>query len=194
LLPHASLDVLFPQIVEPLPDVWGLNEEFVVDVLFKQGENPIKGMIKLWFDGGVHKDVQTDDLGSYSFNEIIGHKGFHSIEVEFVGDDRFQSCRMERTVKIVDYKEEIVEIFNALFSYIRTKGVPLFEKTTPREFEQLVIQNFGDVDRGSLDDFVSVFEIANYSLHNLGRIEYERVYLAYLSLQNLERKEIEVTA
>ena len=193
LLPQTSLEVLFPQIFEPLPDVWGLNEKLTVDVLLKQGNNPVKGVVKLSFDHGDQKDVQTGDFGSYSFDKIIGQKGFHLIEVGFVGDERFQSCKTERTVKIVDYKEEIVEVFNTLFSYIRTKGVPLFEKTTPREFEKLVVEKFGDVDRDSLDDFVSVFEIANYSLHSLGRREYERVYLAYLSLQNLKRKGIEVT-
>jgi len=192
--PRTILEISFPQILHPFPDVWGVNEDFVVSLNLKHGDNALNRNVRLRFDNSDAKKLKTDDSGTVTHTRRIKEKGLHSIEAEFEGEGSFASSKTRRNVKIVDYTEEIVEIFNTIFESIKGKGVPLTDETTPREFQNLTIEHFKDIDIDALEDFVSVFEIANYSLHSLGRREYEQVYLAHISLQDLHVKEIEVIA
>jgi PKD repeat protein len=183
-LDTIELAIVFPQIAQPFPDVWGVNEALTVEFHLKKNNNPFEGAVGLTVDEALPKDLVTNNLGIASLELQIKEKGTHTLTAEYKGNLTSGSCSAKRNIKIVDYTEEVVNIFNETFAFEKDKGAVIGEETTPREFQKAVISTFKLVDKQSLDHLVSLFEIANYSLYILRRKEYETMFLASLSVKN----------
>ena len=91
---------------------------------------------------------------------------------------------------MVDYREEIVDLYNSFKQRLQKHGIEIKEHTTPREIEAKVLAAKPDISPGVLDRFISIFEEADYSLHPVNRSNYAQ---AFLSKDELEEDETDDT-
>ncbi len=107
---------------------------------------------------------------------LVLEKGKHRISVQSAGQETSWT-----DIRIVDYREEVVSLFNIMFQNFKVDPIVINEMT-PRELEQAVIGGLPETKRIMLDEAVSVFEIANYSIHHIRRHEYERMYISKINI------------
>lgn len=162
----APYVIKLPDISEPFPRVWGIGEKLRVRV------DGFSGTLRFSVDGAVI-DIQ-EVSGTYE-NASILSKGNHRISVSGpLGEASIG-------IRVVDYREEIVDIYGESFERYRTSMVGLKSSMTPREM-QILIKERNDIDRSAVEDVVSLFEIAEFSVHDVGREEYERMFIASMSM------------
>ncbi len=121
-------------------------------------------------DGKEQKKFTLDNGNAIA--TIVLEKGKHRISVNSAGQESSWA-----DIRIVDYREEIVSLFNKMFQSFKVDH-SVMEEMTPRELELAVIESLPETKRLMLDEAVSVFEVANYSIHHIRRHEYERMYLS----------------
>jgi hypothetical protein len=104
--------------------------------------------------------------------------GQYQVQAVLVKEVRNGYLPASRIVRIVDYREEIVRLYNEMIESLKIKGLTLSPKMTAREVENRLRKAFPDLSREVTEYLVSVFEEANYSLHLISRPAYEKMYRA----------------
>jgi hypothetical protein len=179
---------------EPLTIAGQLTDEagqLVVQVEVRLASSPIgplspRGTGRIWPDDR-ELSLTTDSDGTYHGQVSFPKKGDYSITVRYDGSPGRLPAEASRAILIVDYREEIVRLYNAFLSEVRGRSSLIPEDATPREVEGIMVSRPLALSAGSgqaldeiaLDDFISAFEEADYSLHPIERRHYERAYRAY---------------
>jgi len=168
----------FPQIKDTFPNVWGLNEPLLIRVKLTDSEGkPIpRAIVKIAFNGEV-LDVTTSEDGCANIEKVFESKGIKKVKAQFI-DENSREAVCEATVKVVDYREEVVELFNSFIEKLKSQNRELRDDMTPRELQATIACQSTPEKHDLLETIVSVFEIANYSLHQVTRREYERMFLS----------------
>jgi hypothetical protein len=174
-----SVGIEFPHVKEPFPDVWGAREPMRVSVRLERGGRPVEGAALRVAIDGEEKEVRTSASGEWS-TECKFDKGTHRITVEYA--EGKTKLKAEREVRVVDYREEVVGMFNSVVGSFRERGIDTGGDFAPREVQREAEKKIEGIDRKALDELVGVFEIANYSTHEIGRKEYEQAYLSSQSV------------
>ena len=174
----APLLIEFPQIGEGLPDVWGEGEPLRISIRLRRGSAQ-RASLLIQFDGKTKKLTSTAP-GRWAITHTF-KKGRYTIRARLKKDGRV--LEGAREIKIVDYREEVVEIFSSALNTFRERGVDLKADFTPREVQAAVERGVPNINRAALDELVSVFELAKYSHHPITRKEYERAYRSFSFLQ-----------
>lgn len=174
-----GLEVGFPEIKEPFPDVWGVGDPLRISFRLTREGKPVGGAALRVKIDGEEREVRTPASGGWS-EEHKFEKGTHKVAVEYA--EGKAKLRAEREVRIVNYREEIVGIFNSLLGSFRERGIDAEGDFTPREVQRGAEAKIEGLDRKALDELVGIFEVANYSLREVGRREYERAYLSSQSV------------
>ncbi len=189
---RGRLAIDFPQIGEAFPDVWGTGEELRIVCYAQNGETRTGGAMEFYLDGELRDRAGVDE-GKGAFSLIINGKG------EYVVGGRLEKAKGERVIRIVDYREEIVGVFNSLLQRFQATGTPMPDEATPRELEARLLETLwsdrhsrrsgdgetsgGTEDAGALLDLIiTCFEEALYSLHPITRAHYEKMFLAQKAL------------
>jgi hypothetical protein len=86
------------------------------------------------------------------------------------------------TVRIVDYREEIMRMFNSMCQRFKIADNRAGDELTPREIERMVGAQLPESRRPRLDAAVTTFELANYSVHEIRRTDFERMYTSELGI------------
>jgi len=177
----------FPQIVDPFPFVWEVGDGLVVRL----------GLSKVGGEYEESSEVQlvVDDVEGPNFalvvDKYIDHtltfteKGYHRIKAQFLGVDTSEAA-CEAVVKIVDYREEVNHLFNDEFEEYKGTREEIKTHFTAREFMHTILEGLSDKFHGPLNEMVTVFEIADYSLHDIRRREYERFYAARREFEGMK--------
>jgi len=178
------IEISFLQIEGMFPDVWGAGEPLSVFLRFKDDEgNTIPsqpGEID-WGDGEtVQATVQavTNGEGQIQVEYAYNIKGEYIIGASYMEIDTGKQIFGRREIRIVDYREEMVHLFNEMVSTLNIKDIRIDRKMTAREIEVLLAERMEGVSRGTIRRIVAGFEEANYSLHPVARSSYEAMYLA----------------
>jgi hypothetical protein len=168
--------ISFPQIREPFTLVWGEREPFQVLVRYNITQGKVACLIV--DDGKMEKlELKTyEDL-----REFILEKGIHTFAI-VEGNNKIAKVK----VRIVDYREEVVRLYSKYFFSVKRKSPKIIEETTPREFESIARESIPSNKHDALDSVVSLFEVANYSLHTIARRHYEKMYARLLELKRNE--------
>ncbi|MBA7654196.1 hypothetical protein ES703_62072 [subsurface metagenome] len=177
---HAvSLAIEFPHIKSPFPDVWGLGEalEIVCHLAGPQGNGLADKQLEVYINSELITQLTTDKNGAGKLDHTFGEKGQYELLVRF-REAGVKDVSARRTLRIVDYREEIVSLFEALVNWFRNLGIELDMKLTPREIEYRVLNAGKDMPAKDMDKVVSCFEEADYSLHPINRSHYQAMYLA----------------
>jgi hypothetical protein len=160
--PKGPYQIAFPQIMHPLPDVWGAGDPLRIAV---QGR---PGMVRLRVDGGEGEDMDLSRGTAYTSRTLS--MGMHEIEVE--GPDG----RCSVPVKVVDYREEVVQLYSSAFDTWKASG-NVEAQMTPREALDRLADG-GKLPRARAEELFFTFEYAEFSMRPVRREDYERMYLA----------------
>jgi hypothetical protein len=185
---NVTLKVDFPCISPPFPDVWGVGESFKVQLHLTKNNHPFEGTLEVQFGDQKPMMLITDVNGIAEIELKTNIKGNYLVSAKY-NPQSHNDLVAKRSLRIVDYVEEIVSIFKDTFEVQKAKGVQINQETTPREFQCALQQSFNLPDKEPLNEFVTIFEIADYSLYKLHRVDYEKMFLAALSVKEAPKKE-----
>jgi hypothetical protein len=165
----------FPQIREPFPLTWGADEPLEMAITCN-GVADSEAVLSV--DGGEARHIRLD--GGIARVMLRLPKGRHRVTVGHGGPDVPGEASWT-DVQIVDYREEIVRMFNELCRSLKSGNADVRDDMTPRELERTICERKPEtVD--SIGAAVTVFELANFSTHAVRRAEYERMYLSGMGL------------
>ncbi len=92
---------------------------------------------------------------------------------------------VEEDLSFESYKEGIVKLFNRFYAFTQRRYGEVEESMTPREFQQAILGKIPEKGACALEDLVTIFEIANYSLSRPTMEDYERCLAAVEMLMGL---------
>ena len=164
-----GLTLEFPQIKPPLPAVWGISEPIEIKVT-PTDLSPAQPKISLSADNITIEDTRVTQgltYASIKFNSL----GLHKISA--TGGNSTVSLQL----KIVNYREEITTLYNDFHIDQRSKDQLIEEDWTARELQSHLAGKSPTGDY-NLESLTEIFEVADYSLHDVTRRDYERFYLA----------------
>ena len=184
------LRIEFRREAPDLADVWGVGEEVTVTVSVTDEEgSAIAGAI---VDVSVAGDAPTGFAllgsdGAYTFDWSSEEPGDYPVSVGFAGDDDYLPGSESRILRIVDFREEIVRLYNVFLGWTKERAEDVTEQSTPREVEALLVARGLPISQKALDELISRFEEADYSEHPIARRHYEAMYRAWSAVLGPER-------
>jgi transglutaminase-like putative cysteine protease len=176
----TRLSISLPQIRPPFPNVWGVNEELEVSVRLTtvEGSPIVNAQIDLEFNGEP-RAVYTGEDGSAVTTTSCPSTG----SLKTSASCNVEAVATELEVRIVEYREEIIALFNTKFTDARKRFDGIKDNYTARELlGYLKAQTPADT-HGALTEMTFTFEEANYSLHPIARDSYESFYLAKIAFE-----------
>ncbi len=180
------LNIELPGIEHGLPDVWGAGDELEVVCILGNLKGEALGNKNIKFLIGSDVNTLTTDIhGAVTTRHTFDKKGQYQLVARYEGDEPDSPVFAKREVKIVDYREEIVDLFKLLLVWLRSGGLDLPDEATPRE----IVQKIGETNAFSgtaVDQVGSVFEEADYSLHAIGRERYKTMYFSQKEIKEHE--------
>ena len=174
----VGLTIEFPQIKEPLPEVWGIDEELTIGISLADevGTGIAAPLEVLISNEGIIKTTTGKD-GKAEVRHTYKAKGEFNIAAKYE-ESPVKKASAARTIRIVDYREEIVSLFNRLVAELRRNGINVSDEFTPRKIQWLVLNADKTIPEKAMEDAVNCFEETDYSLHPITRQHYETMYLA----------------
>jgi hypothetical protein len=179
---EISITMTFPQVEEPYPDVWGVDEDFRIacSISDNQGSPVTVGNLKLYANNELIGEVATTS-GRTSIGHKFRNKGNYRVTCEFSGNMLYKPAKAERDLRIVDYREEIVALYHSFLEHLRGREVAIAEDATPREIQQLAIQI--KINERMVENIVRCFEEAQYSTHPIDRQHYRTAWHALYQIE-----------
>ena len=175
------MDIVFDKPARDLPDVWGAGEAFTARIMLygETGQGISHSSVEVVDSGGVHSTMQTDDRGGCSFQVSADRLGEFNITARFAGNELFAEIDSTRDFRVVDFREEIVRLYNSFEEWAGSQ-MPNAPGSTPRELESLLAGSGLTFDYRAVDEIISRFEEADYSEHAIGRRQYEEMYRSWV--------------
>ncbi|MGE5653576.1 MAG: hypothetical protein ACM3ZQ_04810, partial [Bacillota bacterium] len=173
--PSPGITIDFPEIEPDLPLVWGIDEPILIRVHTVSGEPPA-APLELVADAGYPYQVSSASVDHTACFASIGEHTFYL---------RSNGRQMaSRTIKIVSYRDEIIEGGQKLYQASGGDEAHLNGRLTPREFAQLVLAKGRELPALLTRAFVDLFEQATYSLEPISRRHYIQFYRACNAILN----------
>ncbi|BAI61601.1 hypothetical protein MCP_1529 [Methanocella paludicola SANAE] len=171
---EGDYKISFPQIRAPLPAIWGAGDKLNVLIQDKAGKN---NDITLYVDGNAVRNIPMES-GSAQFSLDLD-KGDHRIKISPKNVTEGSSWA---DVRIVEYREEVVRMFNEMYQGYRSGHNGTNGEMTARELEIAMRQGMPEDMQKRLGKTITLFEYANYSLHDIRRGEFEEMYMSQAGL------------
>jgi hypothetical protein len=171
----TRLIISLPQIQTPFPNVWGVNEELEVSVGLTtvDGHSIVNAHVYMEVDGEP-LEVYTGEDGFALTTTVIPSIRSLKISASYCVEELYT----ELNVKIVEYREEIIDLFNTKFRDARERFDKIKDNYTARELLGYLKTQTPEETHSALGEMIFIFEEANYSLHPIARESYERFYIA----------------
>ena len=179
----TEISLVFPQISSQFPLVWGLDDPLLIELRLATFDESASPNLTLQINDGAEQSLKTSK-GNAKTKHAFSIKGTYSLKAKFAGDDEWEAAMAEKNLRIVDYREEIVDLFNSFFRSAKTRFRSVSDEMTPRELQVALINQVDKTKLDALDRVVSIFELADYSLHEVDRKDYERIYQALKELES----------
>lgn len=189
--PQQILRIVFPDIRAALPNVWGIKDEIRIGIIFDKSAL-LEAQRK-----EVEVSIDEQDVGPFRFSRegraVLSHvflkKGDHRIHAAVPRTAEQQLWNVARELRVVDYQEEIVRLYNDFLKKLAGYGLDMRKEMTARELEKLILAT-SDLNSRVLCEVTSCFEKAEYSNHPITRNDYETMYLSLRKLDiDVEQKE-----
>jgi len=175
-----GLFVSFPAIKPPLPNVWGLDEELgILMFLTTPDGSPIAGASVGLVTDEHAEDLLTDGDGEAHSSTKFSEKGTYTVTVDY----KPGGMKASQKIRVVDYREEVVKLFNSKFKEARERFKAVRENYTARELMEYLEGETPAATHSALEEMVFLFEEANYSLHPVQRGLYDRFYIAMIGFE-----------
>ncbi len=177
----TRLEIEFIRLAEDLPNIWGIGEHILADLLLlDESGQGVSGVTLSASIGEADNIVEllTDADGRCRIDWTGTSPGSYTATVEFGGDDDYLSSSSSREFAIVNFREEIVRRYNTFLPWIRERVSGISDEATPREMELIVVASGVSIDQQALEVLLSRFEEADYSLHDIDRPRFEAMFRA----------------
>ena len=181
-----GLSIRFPEIASHLPDVWGVGEDLgvLVKLTTPEGEPVKDASVKLAVKDKVEW-LQTEAEGETQAHLSLPEKGLYEVTADYAAGKLHAS----RPIRVVEYRDEIIDLFNAKFKEAGRRFKALRDNHTAREIMEHLKKETPAQAHGAIGEMVFLFEEANYSLHPVQRGLYERFYKAMTDFEEASRSE-----
>lgn len=172
----APIQIHFPMIKSSMPDVWGVREKSVL--IFKVEDRALVGPRELpgltATIGGIVVPL-VFYKGEARLERTFSQPDDVDVQVELKVKGEKLARRTTRVLRVVDYREEIAELF-AKFKEDASKTItPLRHDATAWEVHDALLDAKPDMSKTALREVVSSFEEAKFSNHPVGRSTYEKM-------------------
>ena len=185
---ETALYIELPRIVPPLPAVWGLSEPLEIRITLRdENQLPVPDHTVEISPAHERTDLPTDFEGVCSLEHTFSRKGTFTVTATTRDDTEYKGTSRQVSVRVVDYREEIVQLYNDSLLELRKDGLQLRPETTPREVEHLVRQRWNSSSAAHVEQMVDCFEEADYSLHEIDRDNYVQMYLACSQMRHIRK-------
>ena len=176
----TRLDIIFAKPAADLPDVWAIGESVAISVRLTtdEGAGIPRQSIRVSHPDGTALQLETDSSGGFAFDWTADSLGEFTVSAHFEADDFFLDSSDSRSLRIVDFREEIIDLYNQFVDWA-DEAIPGVRGRTPREVEASLVRSGEPMDHRAVDEVVSRFEEADYSEHPIGRRQYESMYRAW---------------
>jgi hypothetical protein len=170
---NSGYRINFPQIKPPFPRVWGINEPLLVELeIIDDTLEPSDLILKY----NSNKENLKTDGKKVRTTMIFNTPGIHPIQL-YTHKDQDPVSRVN--IKIVDYREEIIDLYKKWTKKYVDKPD---KKLTARDFLIYLHNSQPELDINRIEKSITIFEIADYSLHDLFRRDYETFYLNHKTI------------
>ena len=176
----THLEIAFRKTSPDLADVWAIGETVTISVrlVTEEGSGIARRSVWVSHSNGTTLQLETDPSGGFAFDWNADALGEFTISAHFQADDFFLESEDSRSLRIVDFREEIVSLYNQFVEWA-DEASPGVRRRTPREVEALLVRSGVPLAHRAVDEIVSRFEEADYSEHSIGRRQYESMYRAW---------------
>ncbi len=125
--------------------------------------------------------LETGEQGSCDFHWTADELGEYTVSARFTGGDNYLDSSDSRGFRVVDFREEIVRLYNSFVEWAGER-VPDLSGRTPRELESILVVSGVSVNHRALHEIISRFEEADYSEHPITRRQYEAMYRSWRTI------------
>ena len=177
----TQLEIDFLKPAADLPDIWGIGEQVQMEftLVDDEGQGVAGRAVQVTMGEPPQLvDVVTDGRGQGRTEWNAAIPGVYQASVEFVGDEDYLPSSGIREFELVEFREEVVRRYNLFLDWARERSSGIEEQTTPREVESLVVGSGVPLDQRALEEVISRFEEADYSVHEIDRRRFEAMYRA----------------
>lgn len=180
------LRINFPDIRNSFPNVWGVGEKLCIRCCVRKLYGRIRKKaegrtVELFVDGEkIARSALSKE--SATFSQIFEKKGVYQLTARLIDISQPTTVTAEATLRVVDYREEIVDLYGAFLEFMDKEYVEIRDEMTAREIESLLL-NTGKFNARSLQNVTQCFEKTEYSLHSIERNDYEEIYLSLEELK-----------
>lgn len=187
LFKKAPFRVSFPGIPEGFPDVWGVDDPIDIAVHAED-----KGIARLTKVPGLTVKVNDQPVtraltrGVMKVRKKIPEKGEVSVQVDLKVKGESLPRRTTRKVRIVDYREEMAEVFAKFREEASRTIAPIPDDATPTDVVDILMDASPNLPVDTITTIVRGFEEAKFSNHAVTRESYERMIRALLDLEAVE--------
>ena len=125
-----------------LADVWGVGEEVSITVsVTAEGGFVVAGAI---VEVSVADDVPPQlavagNDGACTFSWSGAEPGEYPVSAEFAGDYDYLPSSESRSLRVVDFREEIVRLYGVFWEWAKERTDGVTERSTPREVEFILV-------------------------------------------------------
>ena len=176
----TTLGMGFDKSAQDLPNVWGVGEKVTLRAVLADDEGrTLAGATLTVTVDGSDTEITTDKDGACTLHWTGTEPHEYAVSAAFAGDDDHLPVEASQSFCVVDFREEIVRLYNAFLRWAGDATGSALDQATPREVELLLVSRGAPVGQKSLDELISRFEEADYSEHPIGRRHYEAMYRAW---------------
>jgi len=168
------LSLRLPVVDVWLPPVWDTSELLIEGKLVTTEDDamPEQRLTFLVEENELHSGL-TDENGVVSFSKSF-ELGVHELKLV----NRAEKLQTSLTIKIVEYRDEVIRLFNNRFKEAKEQFERIKDNYTARELYNHLKELTPEETHEPLRELVYLFEEANYSLHMINRDHYTRFYKA----------------
>ncbi|MCD6530450.1 hypothetical protein J7L06_09255 [Candidatus Bathyarchaeota archaeon] len=174
----TTLILSLPDLTD-LPGICGVGDNIRIKatLLDENGKELYDKKVKVFVRRHVNGEFEfldevltgLRDECRYSFRE----KGCFEIVGEFKGDEKYCPSTSKQEVRVVDYREEIINGYLKLLHTLRSEGLEVPSNATVREISEFLMNEaLWMVPKTVLKKLTELFELARYSNHLITRREY----------------------
>ena len=182
------LEMSFEKTSQDLANVWGVGEEVTLRfaLVEDEGRAIADAPVTVTVDGNDAQLI-TDRDGRFTLQWTGWEPHDYIVSAMYPGDDDYLPVQGVQSFRVVDFREEIVRLYNAFLGWASDTTGTALDQATPREVELLLVSLGVPVPQKSLDELISRFEEADYSEHLIGRRHYESMYRAWQAVVESRR-------
>jgi hypothetical protein len=128
-----------------------------------------------WGDGESIQE-KSDETGRIRLSHTFNNTGEYVINATYEDDVSGEPVSSWRKIRIVDYREEMVGLFNEMLKKLELTDISIGSDMTPREIEEALKPRLEGIGQATIRRLITGFEEANYSTHPVTRDSYLNMY------------------